>query len=315
MSLVRAAFPTLLTDPWALANAIDEQTLAERLTRGLTYHPLATQVPAPVLETHSLYFACVLLIDFYARAEQDASLAPALRDALYECRVAYTDLFYYCLAEAPGAGGTSGVRMDNAFLLNNHENEPKLQGLAPFELFYPGETERVFTGDDLPNVWPVVCMISLWGENTAPDFPMARIFSKTLPFSCQRRSLIPYVAAQCQQDPAFWRMFSRTMWCALTGLYPRTLLDCSTYSYRCSMDQLLRAKELVTHRSLLMESLTKDAELASLKSAHDTAPTVGTKGYFFVCSRSAHKQKRNTGSHFTVHEGPRRQLPSDFCSI
>lgn len=248
LRLVQRAFPQVQLDLWTVANTL---TLEDALT--FVYHPLAAKQPAH--ETHLLYYASLWLIDFYTRAEQDTTLAPEIRDALYTCRVAYVDLFYHCLSQPE-------QRMDDEYLLSSVEGHE-----TPMEQFDPELTERVFTGDDLPDMWSVVCLISLWGENTAPDFPMARVFSKTLPFSCQRRSLIPNVAERCKNDIAYWRMFSHTMWCALTGLYSHVLLNIDQYPQRPSMDFLLRAKELTSNRTLLLETFTKETELKTLKAA------------------------------------------------
>jgi hypothetical protein len=278
MDVIKEAFPDLVTDPWL--HEPNEDMIAAAAFHPLRQHLRLDEPPPPLPGggeglwacDHKLYLACVSLIATYAVIEQDATLSADVRDAAYHCRVAYVDLFYYCLSQAV-------PRLDDTFLLSSPPPTAgrgvadqtggvgELRGMSPYERFYPCDTERVFTADDLPDVWSIVALIPLWGENTTPDLPLARMFSKTLPFSCQRRSLIQSTIKHCE-DQAFYRVFSLATWVALAGLYSHHILHpAGGPMLRSSMDQLMRIKQLCSNRTLLVEAFTKQDELAAFNRA------------------------------------------------
>lgn len=208
------------------------------------YHPLqALMASADTIRAHSIYCACILDLHDLSQHDDDG------RHCAHVCRMAFLDLFY-------NAFGYHEGRMDDLLLLREH---PQL-----WQQYYPLYT-RAFTGDDLPNLFHMLWYLPLWGEVDAPEFPMAKIMLKCMPFACQRRQLLEQIEELCTHrarpaqtttartycnNEGFWRVFSKIMWCCLTGAYPgsRVVPD---------MRKLMRVKELCDNRTLLINALTR----------------------------------------------------------
>jgi hypothetical protein len=214
----------------------------------LPYHPLESlMTDVTVIREHSVYCACVFLI------HADPERTPD-----------YVDVFYHCLSRG---------RMDDAFLLEHKSSADH----SLWQLYYPVDT-RSFTGDDLPNYFHLLWHLPLWGEADAPDIPMAKIMLKCMPFACQRRQLLDQIQEMCADNPldalsrqrrycrneAFWRVFSKIMWCCLAGTYPNT-------TEKPGMRKLLRVKQLCDNRTLLMDTLTREGAVKRAREMTDAA--------------------------------------------
>jgi hypothetical protein len=261
--IVCRAFPDKTWEPVEYVNRYLCRMSAAKLhelwhvTLPAYYHPLGGANVGRI-EDYSIYIACLLIM----RDLQELEGRKDVSDALYQFRASFVDLFYYALTSP------DYVRLFSDTHLLTPSEKGADYGRTPWEIYYPCHTERVFTGDDLPNMWHLFSYISLWGENNAPDFPMARIFSKILPYCCGRRQLIPYIAAQCAHL-AFFRVFSKVMWCALTGLYPHTVLAVDGEVKRCDIRHMMRVKELCSNRALLVNALTMQLQYDALKARDD----------------------------------------------
>lgn len=195
------------------------------LREDVEYEPLSLQDEQAV-HAHSLYAACCITL----AACTDRTL-----------QLAFVDTFYYIFGYH---------RWEDSYLM--HET-----GRAAWHQYYPLET-RAFTCDDLPNFFHVLWHIPLYGEVDAGDYPLMRIMLKCMPFACQRRQLLEQIEALCTINPktgyckneGFWRVFSKIMWCCLTGA---GYVENEPYS----MHKWLRMKQLCENRTLLINALTR----------------------------------------------------------
>ena len=173
---------------------------------------------ASIIRDYSIYCGCILVIN---RGEGNVH--------------ALLDLFYHCLTYEK--------------MLDSH-----LLGDERWWSFwyYPLET-RVFTADYLPNYFHTLSHMAFCGENDSPDFPLMLIWSKCMPFACQQRDLMKDLYNFCMKNAAFWRFFSKLMWCMLSGLYP----NCTPVT---DMRALLRIKHLCDNRAILLQALCRGGE-------------------------------------------------------
>jgi len=173
---------------------------------------------ASIIRDYSIYCGCILVIN---RGEGNVH--------------ALLDLFYHCL--------TYEKMLDSHLLGDEH--------WWSF-WYYPLET-RVFTADYLPNYFHTLAHMAFCGENDSPDFPLMLIWSKCMPFACQQRDLMKDLYNFCMKNAAFWRFFSKLMWCMLSGLYP----NCTPIT---DMRALLRIKHLCDNRAILLQALCRGGE-------------------------------------------------------
>lgn len=206
------------------------------LVNGVSWNPLRhVHANEKDLRQFSFYYACILIVD---HLEQQQHHDDEIIRHVY--KLAFVDFFYYALG--------SGSPVDDETLLKNNI----------WRLHYPIDV-RGFTGDDLPNFFHMLAQIPLAGELDVPDYPLMRILMKCMPFACQRRQLLDQIEEYCTVDAgagpfcrneAFWRVFSKIIWCALAGVYPEDTV-------RPSMQKLLRIKQLCDNRALLLDSFTR----------------------------------------------------------
>jgi hypothetical protein len=225
-----------------IRNTWSDDHVCEEFAEGrFTYDPLQFPRDVPsIIRQYSIYCACIALIN------------------RGECNVqALVDLFYNCLTYE---------KMLDSYLLS--------EGQWWSFWYYPLET-RVFTGDYLPNYFHTLSHMALCGENDSPDhFPLMSIWSKCMPFACQQRDLMNDLYAYCMKYEAFWRFFSKLMWCMLAGLYP----SCAGQEVT-DMRKLLRIKHLCENRAILMDALCRvgrDATAMAQKERERNASIVAT---------------------------------------
>lgn len=84
---------------------------------------------------------------------------------------------------------------------------------------YPFDN-RCFTGNDLPNVFPLLYTFSMWSEPATPGFPVGRFIKKSLPFAGARRGLVNQTGEAMTKDDAFWQLISSLFYCMLMDTYP-----------------------------------------------------------------------------------------------
>jgi hypothetical protein len=179
---------------------------------------------AAIIRRYSIYCGCIIAMH-YGEVNTHALI----------------DLFYNCLTYD---------KMEDAYLLG--------EGRWWSFWYYPLEA-RVFTADYLPDYFHTLAHMAFSGENDSPEFPLMLIWSKCMPFACQQRDLMKDLYTYCTKNAAFWRFFSKLMWCMLVGLYP----NCT--SPITDMRALLRIKHLCDNRTLLMHALCRgDGQLTAV---------------------------------------------------
>jgi hypothetical protein len=237
---LKEVHPTLLaryikceaSDEWL------EDTFGE-LFSPLVYHPLRTQmVSVDVIRAHSTYCACVYICQLMT---EHASADEASFQAYH---LAFVDFFYHCL----------GGLMSDDHLWARYKNSKQ----SPWVRWFPWDT-RGFVGDDLPNYMHLLWQIPMRGEVDVEQFPLMKFIIKCMPFACQRRSMMKLVVSLCETNDAFWRFFSKCMWCLLAAAYPGDVPI-------VNMFQLLRAKQLCDNRSLLLKALARTDALERVKA-------------------------------------------------
>jgi transcription elongation factor Elf1 len=228
--------------------------------------------PNATLETHSIYFACVHVLQqimLCIRQHQDNVV---LVDALWEYYCAFTDIFYFCC---------SRNRFDDRFLLTpidiNLDNAPREDEYlhaarsehgTPWELYYPHDN-RAFCEGDLPNLFHVLMQLPLWGEQNRPVHDIGRLLQKALPFASQRRRLIPITVRDVENSNALWRVLSPVFWVMMANLYSG---DLGQRKDALDMRKLLRARQLTQNKQLFLEMIQKSH--ADNNGATEGAPLI-----------------------------------------
>lgn len=238
-------------------------------------------VPHATVETHAVYLACIYVMNRVRRLGGErmgertgehtphTPHTPTLSDACHAYYAAFVDLFAAGLVvEQPHDP------MSDAWLLTPAGSTRTRTGrmlmnddaLSPWER-HAGVTlpERAFCAGDLPDLFHVLTVIPLWGEQHTPPFRIGKIYQKSLPFACQRRHLIRLIVATIESDDAFWRVFSRLMWVMLADLYPRTSGDDDLS--RSTFRHLLRARELTASKEAMCDALRGPAGGVSANGA------------------------------------------------
>ncbi len=212
---IRTAHPDLYWTPEEIAqeirlNKIDPSCLTPWIDG--EWNPLGPGEPR--IDSHTLFYGTVYVLN---QIKETMEEEPNLRDALWAYYVSFVDLFSYCLAFK---------RMDDYFLTAPIGSQVGRDGklihsgnASPWELYGTMDT-RAFTAGDLPDFYHVLVSIPLWGEQHTPSYFIGKIYQKSLPFACQRRHLIKLVVKCIEDDPAFWRVFSKLFWVMLANLYP-----------------------------------------------------------------------------------------------
>lgn len=136
------------------------------------------------------------------------NVADKYKDAAYLWQLAFLELAEMCAA----AG-----RFDDQFMLA----VDSAAGVTPLEAFYPWPG-RAFHAGDLPNPFPTLSLIPLQGEEHVPEFDMARLINKSLPFACMRRRLTDTARKAIRSNTAFYKVFAKIIQCMLLGVYPGT---------------------------------------------------------------------------------------------
>jgi hypothetical protein len=224
-------------DILALAEDIRENWEDERLQSAFLfsndefYNPLKLKLDLNNIRAYSVYCACIYVIQ-------------------YDCKRFFVqhsliDLFYHCL---------TNDRMDDQYLLGKSNIWEK----------YLPHYARCFTGDDLPDYFHILLQIPLKGQVDVDDFPLMKIILKCMPFACQRRQLLLQIEELCKdnftnqiteerfaENEAFWRLFSKIMWCCLSGSYTRGV------TVRADFRKLLRIKYICDNKNVLLDALTR----------------------------------------------------------
>lgn len=202
-----------------------------------------TPVANATMQTHSRYLACVTLIHQCRTCMDESSETPShILDALWEYHCSFLDLFYY---------GLCVCTMSDEELLAQPNSRDQL---SLWERFGTNLDIRTFCAGDLPDLFHVLNIVPLWGEQNTPPFRVGKIYQKALPFACQRRHIIRPVSAGIAEDPAFASLYCRLTWVLLAGLYPGQ--DRSALTFR----DLLRARELTDDADLLSSVIQMTGE-------------------------------------------------------
>lgn len=208
-------------------------------------------IPEAKIETHSIYFACIFVLNQCRSCMLQQQTTEQQRDALWLYYVGFTDVFYYNVCNG----------MSDATLLTPIGSKQQRGGgmwqsdhLSPWELYGGPHIEtRAFHAGDLPDLFHVINAIPLWGEQDTPNFRLGKMYQKAYPYACQRRRLVKLIVDTIHEDDAFWRLFQKLFWTMLTGLYPGELGICDTL---ISMRDLLRIKEITDTKESLIHALT-----------------------------------------------------------
>jgi ribosomal protein L37AE/L43A len=209
----------------------DSQLWENFISPKITYHPLRSIIDLINVKAYSVYCACIYVLHYDSKR--------------YLVQHSFIDLFYHCLTHD---------RMDDQYLLGKSNI---------WEKYLPSHV-RCFTGDDLPDYFHVLLQIPLKGEVDVDDFPLMKIILKCMPFACQRRQLLVQIEELCKdnisnsitnerfaENEAFWRFFSKIMWCCLSGAYPKGV------TVRPDFRKLMRIKYICTYKEILMDALTR----------------------------------------------------------
>ena len=189
-------------------------------------------VPGATLATHKLYFACLYILQqCITLLSTDAS--DEVEDSLWTYYVSFVDIFFHTRDFS-----------DKALLSVTY-------GLSQWEMY--GSNLDTFVAGDLPNMFHVLNAIPLHGEQNTPTYTLAKIYEKALPYACKRRHFIKVIVDAIENEPAFFKFVGALFWVLLAGLYPKDMMQNRTLS---SMRDLLRIKEIVTNKELLISALT-----------------------------------------------------------
>lgn len=247
LDIIQEAHPDLYWLPEEISQSIRDKTIdTECLTCWIDGEWNPTGPTEPAFDTHTLFYGTVLVLNQIKEVIASEDRLP-VRDALWAYYVSFADLFYYA------------NRFDDYYLTapigSLHGRAGKLiqSGNASLWELYGTMDTRAFTAGDLPDFYHVLAAIPLWGEQHTPSYFIGKIYQKSLPFACQRRHLIKLVVKCIEDDPAFWRVFSKLFWVLLANLYPDELY-CKEATM--GMRDLLRAKQLTDSKELLISALT-----------------------------------------------------------
>ena len=173
--------------------------------------------------TYTKYIGCVVVL----QQLYELRLDHPQNDNLHYFYVAFVDLFYYCI-------NSEWHDMSDTVLEQYMKNNV---GISIWDANNPMVDTRAFHAGDLPDLFRTLSNIPLNGEQHKPDFIAAKIIQKSLPFCGQRRKLIQAVCEFTTVSNAFWKLFSKVLWCVLAGMYPED-------DYRPDMHKLLRVRQL-----------------------------------------------------------------------
>ncbi len=203
------------------------------------------------VETHSIYLACIYIINQCKFYMKQSSTPLEVCDALWYYYVAFTEFFYHC----------GPTYMDEYILTPLASKQQRGGGvfvgsrLSPWEMYGTNLDIRTFTAADLPDAYHILIGITLYGEQNMPNFVFGKVFQKSLPFACQRRHLIRLIVHSLNNDHAFWKIFSKLFWCALASLYPHFLTEDPRERNQLSMRDLLRIKELTDSKQEVIKAI------------------------------------------------------------
>jgi len=248
LEIIRPAFPDL---KWTVEELIDGH---EGLEFTPTIESYWTPVPHATLETHSLYLACVYILNQCKQCMNVDDIPNEIEDALWAYYAGFTDLFMFSLKNGNDMTDLYLLTPMGTSVLRDHKKDIT-DKLSPWEMFGHNMDVRAFHAGDLPDLFHVLVSIPLWGEQVTPPYKVGKIYQKSLPFACQRRHLIRLIVTTIREDEAFWRIFSNLFWVMLASLYPS---DLGPRQFVPSIRELIRSRELTSNKELLIEALISD---------------------------------------------------------
>lgn len=113
--------------------------------------------------------------------------------------------------------------------------------------YYP-YSNRSFTDDDLPDLFPALFQIPLYGLKMDADFGNAfivRCFQKCLPFASQSRRLAQAVVKEMTVSPAFNNLICKLFWCMLTNMYSSPACPFLTMNYLLRVDYICNTPKVL----------------------------------------------------------------------
>lgn len=255
---LKARFPALLWDVEQVAESIRTGGILRPSryikTECVEWAPLN---PETISEsTHTLYLACIYLLNQCHNGILSETTTSKDRDALWAYYCAFTDIFYACLP---------GGNMSDSFLLTPYGSTVRRDGgiefsdeLSPWEMYGTNMSIRAFHCGDLPDFFNVLGSLPLWGEQDTPTYRIGKIYQKSLPFACQRRHIIKLIVRTATEDESFWSVFSKLFWCMLAGLYPDDLGAAHPNGNLLMLRDLLRIRELTSSKMMLLSAISAD---------------------------------------------------------
>jgi hypothetical protein len=169
--------------------------------------------------------------------------SPTIGDALWFYYVAFTDLYEWYQKNDP--------RRDDECVLTVISNDR-----TALELFYPHDN-RCFTGYDLPDAYHILVSIPLWDESKTPNFALAKLMQKSMPYCCARRTLVAKSDKLMQTDLGFFKLFSRIFYCMMANTYPD-----SKVPRIFDIARLVRIKQLCADRDKFRDIIARYTALA-----------------------------------------------------
>jgi len=183
--------------------------------------------------SHQIYLKCLTIMsqckEYYLKDKLDV---------LYFYFAAFTDLIYYCSSQ-------DVPRIDDEFLNSFITNT----NVTVLQFYYPHDN-RTFTCWDLPDLYSVLIRIPLHGVQQQADTIIQNYIQKSLPFCCQRRTLVGGFVKSLTHENGLTSVILKLFWCMFANMYPDTV---KTFDMR----RLIRAKQISSSVEILQNAFTR----------------------------------------------------------
>lgn len=129
---------------------------------------------------------------------------------------------------------------------------------------YPYDN-RAFIAHDLPDAYPSLMYIPLWGPKQTPDSTLIRFIQKSLPFASQRRKIVSELRKHIMTEYSFFLVFSKLLWCMLSCAYPSEIFTIPS-QYLFDMPRLIELNKMCSERD----------RVHAMMNSHKMGPVVTT---------------------------------------
>lgn len=194
--------------------------------------------------SYTIYYKCLTILEQCARSVNDTN-DEDLKFALYLYYVSFLDLFYFCLGQAK-------PDMSDDFLQSKIHNS----SVTVLQFYYPYDT-RAFSCWDLPDMFHTLCHIRLEGVPGTSHIPFEKHILKSLPFSCQQRSMRKPFVRSLTNDSVSCKVLQHMFWCMVANTYPGT-------PKRFDMKRLMRARDIIYDRDTIIKLAGNTLEKSSI---------------------------------------------------